>query len=139
MRSPHAEEEGAKSEAVGAGDTSTDAATATATATDAGIAVTEAVLAAVIDGKSPSGVATSFAVGARVHCYTVLENPSGAAQQIRHIWYRDGERRSTITLSVRGRSWRTWSNNVVSSAGSWRVDVLDSTGKVLRSLPFLVE
>lgn len=73
-----------------------------------------------------------------LYCFTRIVNESGAETAIRHVWYRDGEKAGEYQLPVKGEKWRTYSRKAVEKgmAGDWRVDALDSEGKLLKSVKF---
>jgi hypothetical protein len=100
--------------------------------------IVEAVIAREVVDRQPRGDGP-FAEGTEVHCYTRIANPAGTRRQIKHVWYHEGARKSSIPLNVKAETWRTWSNVPVHGKGAWRVDVVDEAGTVLKSLPFRVE
>ena len=60
------------------------------------------------------------------------------ATQITHVWYFGAEERARVDLDVTSATWRTWSSKIIQTheIGSWRVDVLDPAGTVLKELKF---
>ena len=84
---------------------------------------------------------TSFPVSqGTLYCFTKV----AAAQsptQITHVWYFDGTERARVDLAVNSVSWRTYSSKIIQphEMGAWRVDVLDTNGKVVRTLEFEVK
>ena len=92
---------------------------------------------AVVD-RLPQRPATDYREGEEVHLFTRFDNPGERRRTVRHRWYHEGKRKSSIELSVRGRTWRTWSSVPVYGKGAWRVDVVDEADTVLRSLEFTV-
>lgn len=75
-----------------------------------------------------------------LYCFTRIVNPSGEEAAIRHIWYRNGEVAGEQELQVRGKKWRTWSKRPIGrdSIGAWRVEALDSEGKLLKAVEFKI-
>lgn len=73
-----------------------------------------------------------------LYCFTRLTSESGEETTIRHVWYRDGEKVGEYELPVKGNKWRTYSKKAVEKgvSGDWRVDALDSGGKLLKSVKF---
>ncbi len=100
--------------------------------------IVEASIAREVVDRQPRGDGP-YAEGTEVHCFTRVKNPGGQHRTIRHVWYHEGARKSSIELRVKAETWRTWSNVPVHGAGAWRVDVVDEAGTVLKSLPFTVE
>ncbi len=63
-------------------------------------------------------------------------------QNLSHIYYLNGERYCRVILPVPYPRTRTWSNvtlNRPEHAGSWRVDVVNSSGQVIARADFTVE
>ena len=73
-----------------------------------------------------------------LYCFTRLTSETGEETSIRHVWYRDGAKVAEYQLPVKGERWRTYSKKAVDKgvAGDWRVDALDSEGKLLKSVKF---
>ncbi len=73
-----------------------------------------------------------------LYCFTRLVSESGADTTIKHVWYRDGVKAGEYELPVKGKKWRTYSKKLVGKgmSGDWRVDALDSSGKLLKSVKF---
>ncbi len=110
---------------------------------DAALVVYRAAMARDVADRQPVGEATSFPVGAgKVYCYSEVGPAPGVGQtELIHHWYHDGESLGATRLRVAGDHWRTYSNRTLTAErrGSWRVDLVDEHGNVLRSLPFTVE
>ena len=75
-----------------------------------------------------------------LYCFTRFVNPSGEEAAVKHIWYRNGEVAGEQELQVKGKKWRTWSKRPIDkdSIGSWRVEALDSEGKLLKAVEFRI-
>jgi Protein of unknown function (DUF2914) len=73
-----------------------------------------------------------------LYCFTRLTSESGEETTIKHVWFRDGAKVGEYELPVKGERWRTYSKKAVDKGltGEWRVDVLDSEGKLLKSVKF---
>lgn len=75
----------------------------------------------------------------KLYCFTRI---SGAKEdtEITHVWYYGDVERFRISLNVRSSSWRTYSSKTIQAheTGKWHVDVLDSAGTVLKTVPFTV-
>jgi len=83
-----------------------------------------------------AGVSFSAAVGT-LYCFTKItgaEDPT----KVTHVWYFGAEERARVELDVNSDNWRTWSSKIIQAheIGSWRVDVLDAAGTVLKELQF---
>jgi hypothetical protein len=93
----------------------------------------------VID-RAPVEAGSSFpaSVG-KLFCFTKI---TGALTptHVTHVWSFDGSERARVELEVNSPSWRTYSSKNIENqeAGAWRVEVVDSAGKVLQTLNFEV-
>jgi hypothetical protein len=106
-----------------------------------GVKVPEAVVCAGIENRQPQGAAEEFTndVG-KLYFFTRITGVTGTAD-FQHRWYLNDALVSTVTLTVKAASWRTWSSKSVSagSSGSWKVEVVEAeSGAVLASVPFTV-
>ena len=83
-----------------------------------------------------AGVSFTAPVGT-LYCFTKITGAQEATQ-ITHVWYFGAEERARVDLDVNSATWRTWSTKIVQTheVGSWRVDVLDPAGTVLKELKF---
>ena len=83
-------------------------------------------------------VAFSYRLG-RVYCFTDFFSVSDRTV-IYHNWYRKDIRYAGVKLSVRPPRWATYSSIKIGAdhKGPWRVDITDSSGKVLRVLRFSI-
>lgn len=75
-----------------------------------------------------------------IYCFTKVVSPDDGQREIVHDWYRNNELISRFRLPVSGTSWRTYSKKLVTRdmAGEWRVEVLDSDGKLLKTTKFIL-
>ncbi len=71
-------------------------------------------------------------------CFTRTVSTEKLDTSIKHVWYRNDEKVGESDLPVKGERWRTFSRRGVSRgmSGEWRVDALDSNGKLLKSVKF---
>jgi len=98
--------------------------------------VESAVICANVIDREPVGTGRTFniAVG-KLYCFTKIvgaETPT----TITHVWYYGDTERASIKLSVRSMNWRTQSSKIIQAheVGSWHVDVLGPSGKILRTI-----
>jgi len=80
----------------------------------------------------------AFAVG-KVYCFTKVTTT--APTTIKHVWYFGDKAVHTMELAIGGSPWRTWSNKTVppEMTGSWKVEIQDASGAVLKTLTFSVK
>jgi hypothetical protein len=107
-----------------------------AMAQDATITVKRAVVCTGVVGE-PVGQDSTFADStSSLYCFTEL---NGAAGQVVHAWYH-GDKMMLEKVLDKGREgrWRTWSqkNLIKEWTGTWRVDIKDTAGNVIKSVSF---
>jgi Protein of unknown function (DUF2914) len=114
----------------------------TAVAGQPSLKITEmAVTTKIVRGNPIDSVhRISFSSVKSLYCFTRVVNPGGGETFVKHAWYKDGKLAGEHQLPIRGEKWRTWSKRTVdrTSIGEWRVDALDSEGKVLESVTFRI-
>jgi hypothetical protein len=104
--------------------------------------VVEMLFCQSVEDREPTGVDTVFANTVEtVYCYTKIVNSTDEPTKISHVWYLDGEQKSKIDLTIKGKSWRTWSSKTIpeSWTGNWSVEVVSADGQVLESNEFVVK
>jgi hypothetical protein len=91
--------------------------------------------------RQPVGADTNFAkdIG-QLSCFTKLRCTEDTGT-IFQAWYYNDKEMLKVELSIKAKTWRTWSSKNISGAstGEWRVDVLSSDGKVLASKNFTIK
>jgi hypothetical protein len=88
--------------------------------------------------REPVDAGISFSASdGTLYCFTKIAGAQSPTQ-ISHVWYFGAAERARVDLDVNSDNWRTWSSKIIQSheVGSWRVDVLDSAGTVLKQLQF---
>jgi len=102
--------------------------------------VTTAAVCGDVVNREPVDAGTTFPLSVgKLSCFTKIIGVEGSGK-IAHVWYLGDQERFRIDLTVNGPTWRTYSTKAIrpGDAGSWRVDVVDSAGAVLKSVPFEV-
>ena len=103
--------------------------------------VTVSAICENVHDLEPAGVGVSFtpSVG-KLYCFTKVIGAL-TPTQIAHVWYFNDIERARVNLNVNSPSWRTCSSKIIQSheVGSWRVDVLDSDGNILKVIQFIVK
>lgn len=103
--------------------------------------VKEMVFCTAVENRQPVGADSIFADTVDVvFCFTKMVGAQDTTS-IFHVWYYNEEEKTRVELAVKSKSWRTWSSKQILREwdGIWRVDILTSTGKLLRSKEFLVK
>jgi hypothetical protein len=103
--------------------------------------VDEMVFCTAIEDRQPVVMDTVFKANVeRVYCYTKLTG-SLDTTTITHSWYFKDEEVAKVNLSVKAKTWRTWSSKKLLEIwiGKWRVDVVSADGTVLRSEEFIIK
>jgi hypothetical protein len=116
------------------------AGTVAATTADSGLKITEmAITTKIVRGNPIDSVhrISSTSVKA-LYCFTRLRSGMGEETSIRHVWYRNDIKVGEYDLPVKGANWRTFSKKSIEKGwvGEWRVDALDSSGRLLKSVRF---
>jgi len=104
------------------------------------VSVNDMVFCRGIELRNPVDAATHFPDSVeRVFCYTKLSITANDTS-ISHVWYYNDTQMAIVDLDVNARSWRTWSSKriVKEWTGTWRVDVISSTGNIICSDEFVV-
>ncbi len=105
------------------------------------VTVAHIVFGTGIENREATGVDSSFTsdVG-RIFCWTLITGASGETE-VSHVWYHNNEEMAKVTLPVRSPRWRTYSSKGILPewTGAWRVDVVDTSGQVLKSSGFEVK
>ncbi len=102
--------------------------------------VEEMVLCTAVEERQPVGVDTVFSdTVEKVYCFTKVTGATDTVS-VSHVWYFKNSEVAKVSLSVKSKTWRTWSSkNIVKEwDGKWRVDVLSSNGDVIKSKEFLI-
>jgi Protein of unknown function (DUF2914) len=90
--------------------------------------------------REPVDAGTKFPLSVgKLSCFTKITGVEGSGK-IAHVWYLEDKERFRIDLTVNGPTWQTFSTKAIrpGDGGSWRVDVVDPAGAVLKSVPFEV-
>jgi hypothetical protein len=105
------------------------------------LAVEKMTFCAGVEDREPIGEATEFTteVGS-VWCWTEIVGATDTTF-VTHKWYWDGENVANVELEVKYPRMRTWSCKTLTSemTGSWRVEVVDASGEVLKELSFQIK
>ena len=104
------------------------------------VTITELVITSrVVKGKPIDSIKRlSSGTDKNLFCFTRLTLPEGDESSIKHLWYRGEERVAEYELPVKGLKWRTYSKKRIPAgmAGEWRVDVVDGSGKLMKTVKF---
>lgn len=102
------------------------------------LAVETAAICEGVENRELVNPSNSFPVSVgRLYCFTKITGAMDPVQ-IAHVWYFGDVERARISLSVRDKSWRTYSSKIIRGGeiGSWRVDVVGPDGAVLEKVVF---
>ena len=87
----------------------------------------------------PIGSSISFPVSAgKLYCFTRIVGAQ-TPTQVTHVWYFGLIERARVDLAIKSSTWRTYSSKIIQphEIGSWRVEVLDPEGTVLKVIQFI--
>lgn len=96
----------------------------------------EVKFASEVQDRQPVSPGASFAPG-KLYCWNLLQGGEGD-YAIRHVWYKDGKQVWKRTVRAKGKKWVTWSFHNV-TAGSWKVELQDESGKTIQTGEFTVK
>ncbi len=76
----------------------------------------------------------------RLYCFSRV---IGAAEDtvVAHKWYYKDKAVSAVYLNVRSKNWRTYSNIRIrpEKTGEWKVEIISSKKKILKTIYFMIE
>jgi hypothetical protein len=105
-------------------------------AKDTGGASAEVKVGTGVEKHGVIGEAATFPTGTTVWVWSRVVNGEG---NIKHVWKRDGKEVWTATLPLGSKRWSTQSRRVVTTAGSWAVDVQTEAGANLGTVSFTIQ
>ena len=91
-----------------------------------------------VQDREAVNVGTRFANStARLYCFTKIVGAESPTEVV-HVWSYGDVERARVSLAVNASSWRTYSSKAIQAheIGTWRVDVLDTSGKLLETINF---
>ncbi|NQU16780.1 MAG: DUF2914 domain-containing protein [Candidatus Saganbacteria bacterium] len=105
------------------------------------VEITDFVFCSSLEGYTPVATAEVFSksVG-RVYFWTHIKAKNVPAI-IEHVWFFKDKEMARIPLVVKYPNYRCYSYKTIIEkwVGDWRVDVVDASGRVLKSAPFVIE
>ena len=99
--------------------------------------VAAAICTDVVDREAVD-VGNSFSTSVpRLYCFTKIVG-AGQPTEVVHVWSYGDVERARVSLAVNAASWRTYSSKAIQAheIGTWRVDVLDTSGNLLETINF---
>ena len=106
-----------------------------------GIQVENIAVCTSVENRQPIGTDSVFTADiGKLYCFSKLKSETDTSE-ISHVWFYQDKQMAKIDLTMKAKSWRTWSYKTIlpSWKGNWRVEVQDSNGNVISSIPFKVE
>jgi hypothetical protein len=100
----------------------------------------DAVMCEAMDGLAPKNRAVVFSLGiGEVLCFTSFSNIANETA-IYHKWYRRDQLSTSRRLTLKPPRWSTVSKIQFREAdkGPWRVEIVDDTGRILKTLRFSI-
>jgi len=105
------------------------------------IKVDEMAVCTSVEDRQPVGTDTSFVktIG-QLYCFVKITGESDSTS-IFQTWIYNDKEMAKVELSVKGKSWRTWSSKriVEDWVGNWKVEVSDATGNILKTYEFVIK
>jgi hypothetical protein len=94
-----------------------------------------------VENRQPVGVDSVFSkdVG-QLYFFTKLSSIQDTSA-ISHVWFYNDKQMAKVDLTLKAKTWRTWSSkNILSDwIGEWRVEVHTASGEVISKKSFKVE
>jgi hypothetical protein len=104
-----------------------------AAAPEATAKIVKSVLCQGIKDREPQVNAAK--VGDVVVGWMQIQSPEDTT--VTHRWIREGETISDVSLDIKtSPSYRAWSRKTIGSAGSWKWQILDANGNLLKEVAF---
>jgi hypothetical protein len=100
-----------------------------------GMQVSDAKLGKGVENREIKDETTTFAVGDKAYLWLKV---TGGPGDLKVTW-KNGDLTDTVSLTIGGSSWRTWSTKTLGKAGSWTVTVADGSGTTLKELTLTVQ
>ena len=100
--------------------------------------VVEAAICERVEDREAVNVGTRFANStARLYCFTKIVGAESPTEVV-HVWSYGDVERARVSLVINANSWRTYSSKAIQAneIGTWRVDVLDTSGNLLETIDF---
>jgi hypothetical protein len=105
------------------------------------INVDEMAICTSVEERQPVGTDTAFVktVG-QLYCFVKVSSDSDTTS-LYHAWIYNDKEMAKVELSVKGKTWRTWSSKRITEdwVGNWKVEVSSSTGDVLKTKEFVIK
>ena len=102
--------------------------------------VTDVKICKEVKNNSPLYTGNRFSTDiGRIHCYSSINNNSGKANIIYHVWYLNGILVAKMRIRVaKGEGVASFSNRDITSSdkGKWKVEITDSDKKILDTIIF---
>lgn len=105
------------------------------------ITLTQSAVCRGIEDHAPVGEASTFTseVG-KVWVYTQFKMDKEVSSTIKHVYYRNGQQISEVSLKVKGPSFRTNSCKTITPkmTGNWKVEIQSGDGQIFETLTFTI-
>ncbi|MBI5117630.1 DUF2914 domain-containing protein [Candidatus Poribacteria bacterium] len=101
--------------------------------------VVDAVMCLKVENRQPVDAGTSFPADVgQVWCWSRIKDADGTA--IKHVYYHNDKEKASVELKIGSPLFRTFSSKRILPGwtGKWRVDIVDASGAVMKSLDFTI-
>lgn len=102
--------------------------------------IAEGVITTQVENHRPvDRVQRWSAAAGPLYCFTRIVGVEEVTP-IFHVWYRGDREMARVELRVRNSPFNTWSVKTLDAGwtGDWRVEVVDASGRRLRTIPFVL-
>jgi hypothetical protein len=104
---------------------------------DSSIEISKMALCMNVQDRECDQEVTTAKVGDTLVGWTQVRSGLGEVT-ITHRWLHEADNMGDVPLAVKSSPWRTWSRKTVAEPGNWTLQVLNSSGAVLKEVHFTV-
>ena len=104
------------------------------------VQIEDIAICTAIEDRQPAGIDSTFSADVgKLYCYTKLKSQMDILK-VTHVWFFEDKEMTTVELTMKAKSWRTWSAKTILPEwkGDWHVEIRDSAGKVITTISFKI-
>lgn len=106
----------------------------------AAVTVEQIDICTAIENRIPVGADTAFAANVgQLYCFTKL-NSAQDTTVIKHVWFYNNRQMAEVDLTMKAKSWRTWSSKTIAPEwkGDWQVEIQNAAGDIIDKKSFII-
>ena len=105
------------------------------------IMVEEIAICTAVEEREPVGIDSVFSsdVG-QLYCYTKITGLQDTSL-VSHVWFHNNEQMASVQLTLKAKTWRTWSSKRIMPdwSGDWRVEIQNAAGELVAKKSFKIQ